>query len=457
MLGAKEFTKLLRANWHLAILSMLVIVTLMAYLSWLFKTNLVYGIDGPYYLLQIKSILKSGSMKYPDPPLFFYLSALASYLVGDIILGFKLTLALMLALAGIPLALTIELITKSRIAMFVSYIAFSYSAYTFRLAGDLVKNTCGLLFVFLCIFFIVKCLFKPNYRGSILAAISLCLVGLTHILDFLIALAISVLAPMIAFLLEKAKFKSHELKLKPFAPIYIVLILVVILGSLTPIMGGDMGKVLSFIKSLGSTPPMQHLPPWGLISITFLIIGVFITMDSIIRKSESKSLICMSMVMVIMSLIFNAYPLIPHNFMWRISLMNVIPVSYFSGCVIGKLKDQRTLVLAAVALLILAPIVLNGISMANVIRPTITSAEAQEIIHVGETLPAGGCLLVPKVPLRYWTEYLLDSPVFSKISEAISSGYRPIILLIEKGERHPPAKPFFLGSWIEAYFLTVRS
>ncbi|MHC1601221.1 MAG: hypothetical protein ACXQTB_02605 [Candidatus Nezhaarchaeales archaeon] len=161
------------------------IITFIAYLSWLFRTSLVYGVDGPYYLLQIKSILKSGFMKYPDPPLFFYLSALASFLTGDIILGFKLTLALLLTLASLPLALTIEFITKSRLAMFVGYIAFSYSAYTFRLAGDLVKNACGLLFVFLCMFFIVRCLSKPNYRDSILAAISLCLVGLTHILDFL--------------------------------------------------------------------------------------------------------------------------------------------------------------------------------------------------------------------------------------------------------------------------------
>ncbi len=145
----------------------------------------------------------------------------------------------------------------------------------------------------------------------------------------------------------------------------------------------------------------------------------------------------MSIVMVIMSIIFNAYPLIPYNFMWRTSLMNVIPVSYFSGCVVGKLKDQRILVLTVVALLILAPIVLNGISMDNVIRPTITPAKAQEIIHVCEVMPAGSCLLVPKMPLRYWTEYLLDVPIFSNINEAILSYCKLMILMIEKNDRHP--------------------
>ncbi|MHC1628828.1 MAG: hypothetical protein ACXQTI_08360 [Candidatus Nezhaarchaeales archaeon] len=253
--------------------------------------------------------------------------------------------------------------------------------------------------------------------------------------------------------MERIKFKHEEFKLKPLAPIYIVLILVVIFGSLTPIMGGDMGNVLSFIKSLGSTPPMQHLPPWAPISITFLITGVLITIDSAIRRKEPKSFIYMSIVMIIMSIIFNAYPLIPYNFMWRMSLMNVIPISYFSGCIIGKLKGQRILVLATVALLILAPIALSGISMANVIRPTTTPAEAQEIIHVGEIMPANSCLLIPKVPLRYWAEYLLDVPIFSNMNYAISSGYKPIILLVEKNSKHPPAILFFSGSWIEAYLL----
>lgn len=43
---------------------------------WVFVRNpLIPGIDGPYYLIQVRSLLQTGKLVYGDPPLTFYLLA----------------------------------------------------------------------------------------------------------------------------------------------------------------------------------------------------------------------------------------------------------------------------------------------------------------------------------------------------------------------------------------------
>jgi hypothetical protein len=50
----------------------------------------MYGIDGAYYLIQVERILSTGMMKYPDPPLSFYLFSALTLLVENDTLAVKL-------------------------------------------------------------------------------------------------------------------------------------------------------------------------------------------------------------------------------------------------------------------------------------------------------------------------------------------------------------------------------
>ncbi len=45
------------------------------YLEILTRHPLMYGIDGPYYLVQVRSLLEAGRLEYGDPPLSFVLNA----------------------------------------------------------------------------------------------------------------------------------------------------------------------------------------------------------------------------------------------------------------------------------------------------------------------------------------------------------------------------------------------
>ena len=55
---------------------------------WMFTRGpIMPGIDGPYYLIQVRSILETGLMIYDDPPLTFYLFALFSEFLGGVYNG----------------------------------------------------------------------------------------------------------------------------------------------------------------------------------------------------------------------------------------------------------------------------------------------------------------------------------------------------------------------------------
>lgn len=59
------------------------------YLCIFSRNHLVPMVDGPYYLIQIKSILTTGSLVYGAPPLTFYLLSIFSFLSGDVTSGLK--------------------------------------------------------------------------------------------------------------------------------------------------------------------------------------------------------------------------------------------------------------------------------------------------------------------------------------------------------------------------------
>jgi len=65
------------------------LASLAIYLAKEFSTPLLYGIDGPYYYIQVSHLLTEGFLKYSDPPLSFYILAAFSVMLKDVVSGVK--------------------------------------------------------------------------------------------------------------------------------------------------------------------------------------------------------------------------------------------------------------------------------------------------------------------------------------------------------------------------------
>ena len=118
----------------------LFLISLIFYCFYVFREPLVYGIDGPYYLVQILYIEKYGTMYYGDPPLTFYILYAFYKLLGDPTLALKIGIMLFTSLTAIPLYLHFYNTTGRVEVGFFASIAYLFSPHIVRLMGDFVKT-----------------------------------------------------------------------------------------------------------------------------------------------------------------------------------------------------------------------------------------------------------------------------------------------------------------------------
>ena len=141
---------------------------------------IMYGIDGPYYIVQERSLITSGWIKYPDPPLAF-LILVPFYLLGGG-LGIKIGVVLLISLSSLLIFRTIKSLSKSSLVALFSSIVFGASPYTMRLYTDFIKNALGLLFI-ISFFYSLFCIKDSKIRVTCMVS-SVIACGLTHVLDF---------------------------------------------------------------------------------------------------------------------------------------------------------------------------------------------------------------------------------------------------------------------------------
>jgi len=179
-----------------------IIVGLLAILIRLFinyRYELIPGINGGYYPVQIRSILKNGALGFPDFPLYFYISAFASKLlsiltaldVNQIILNVSKTSdAVILPLSLIPLYYIIKHFNKNKMSqvqelLFVLFAVISFAP--FVLVSDLQKNAFAIPLFFSFLLFVFYYLQDKWRKDFIFASFFYLLIGLSHFGVFAVA------------------------------------------------------------------------------------------------------------------------------------------------------------------------------------------------------------------------------------------------------------------------------
>lgn len=139
---------ILRKPWLLVTLLFLVCVGLRAYQN--FHGYMVPGINGGYYPVQVRSIIETGKLAYPDMPLVFYVEAGLALIVKSIThypLSDLILFVVKLFDAVVPPLLIFPLFILARKSLILSTLG-GFSVFLLSgLSGDFAKNATALFFL----------------------------------------------------------------------------------------------------------------------------------------------------------------------------------------------------------------------------------------------------------------------------------------------------------------------
>jgi hypothetical protein len=431
-------------NMRLSLRSEFLVVFLLCLLGFVFylliltKHSLIYGIDGPYYLIQVESLLEIGRLTYGDPPLTFLLFASFTLLLGgDPTLGVRVGVAFFSALSAVPLYFLVERIAHMKMAGYAAMLTSIFSAPHIRMMNDLLKNAVGVCFLLFFVYYLHKLVFGGQTRKNLLlASFFLVLTGATHILDFGVALLFLGLYLTVAILLDV----NRSLVVKNLgAMVLVVGVFVTAAFAAFPSLFTDFFKGVFFLQDLfvalgETTHPILFLfdPRGGALIIPIIAVGFVLAVYEwrVSNKEAALALTSATVIGLVLS-----FPLIPPEWLWRFLLMEFIPTAFILGYSVSKMERK----VAAIIFLLIAvfPVVIQGVDASRWMGPIINEKGYAELEAMRNVLPSDSVVVV-EPRFMYWAEYILECDTAKRPSPSLWQSYTHVLGLFSKTKQPPP-------------------
>jgi len=375
----------------LCLMSAAFLISFITILIVLSRYPIMYGIDGPYYLIQMRHLLGDGSLKYPDPPLTYYMLAPFYLLFSDKNVGLKVAVAFYGGLTSLILFMAFRRFCD--LSGLTASLTFTLSPFTLRLAEDFIKNYVSLIFpaIFIYILLNVKDLKRAAVYSSIIALAS----ALSHVLTFGV-LALLSLIVFISSLIGRGddliKYASAS------AAITSMIILTVSLSIFPQVTGYDSFKLLSFLnKPFGNGGGLTFR---RIDFIGSMIIGLAGIIYGLTHRSKPESLIPIASGI---SLILLNLPIIGRSWLFRFNLMGSILVPLIIASMMNGVKESSRPAMLTAIIGLMFMVMLPTIFA---LRPSITMNDYLELQRIVDYVPPRSTIVVPDTRLRYWVEAL---------------------------------------------------
>ena len=427
----------LSVRYEYLIVSLICILGFIFYLWILTRHSLIYGIDGPYYLIQVKSLLETGRLAYGDPPLAFLLFALLAVLFGgDITFGVRVGVAFFSAVSAVPLYFLVKKNAHMKIAGYTAMLTSIFSSPHIRMMNDLLKNAVGVCFLLFFIYYLHELVFgEETRRNMLLASLFLVLTGATHILDFGVAILFLGLYLSVAFLLDV----NRGLAVKNLGTMVLVVgVFVIAAFAAFPSLFTDFFKGFSFLRDLftalgETTHPILFLfdPRGGALIMPILVIGLILAVYEwkIVNKEAALALVVVTVIGLALS-----FPLIPSEWLWRFLLMEFIPIAFILGYSVSKM--ERKVAVTIFLLIAVFPVVIQGVEASKWMGPTI-NAKGYGELEVMKTVLPSDLVVVVEPRLMYWVEYIFECDIARHPSPSLWQSYTHVLGLFSK-DKPPP-------------------
>jgi len=383
-------------------------ILLLISLSFRFWTNfheeLLPGINGGYYPLQVRCILENGALGFPDFPLLFYFDAGIVRLLS--FLGFEANDALILLVVkcvdalSLPcvLLLLYPLFKKIKNDFYAIFLVFGMASLSFaplHLIAELQKNTLAIVFV-VGSFSQLILFAQDNQKKHIgYSALFFVLTAMTHFGTF----QFSMVYLSLLLLLQFGK--------KAILPTTLFVVLSV---SLVAVFDYSRFVRIFSLKELFEHPFILggFMPPPEIVQV--LVAYIFIYAGFRFQKQLKDFPLKRNIVLAsILALVFFSFPLISGQFVHRFSLFYFIPETMILVLYIEFNHLSRIKKVSLSIYLLLS--ILGGIMMPQTIIMPIEVYTSLDKIKSKITLPATQTLIVTKHGWEWWTAWKLNTHV----------------------------------------------
>lgn len=398
-----------------------------------YQFELIPGINGGYYPLQVRCLLTDGGLGFSDMPLYFYFNAIcvkcASLFIdlpqNDLIMQVvKITDSLFFPLLLIPFYKISKSITNFKLPVFYEIVILMFATLSFsplNMVGGFQKNSFAI--VFLTAFFLFGILYfkKPSKGLFLLLLLFFVLAGLSHFGVFSVIL--------LTFIIGLIVFKEKK------SLIPTLLICIVAIGIVAIIDFRRAHRLLFAFAEIFQHPAIIN-GKFGLIevvncSFAYLLIGLGIYMlkkhKEKIMKYERKILLTLLILLLVLS-----FPFYNEDYSRRLSMMLFIPQSILLLFIFKYLGKAWQL---SLSILTIVPVLFFTIGATRINTPEITQEAYNDLKSLKQCIPEKKkTIIIARHGLDFWVAWELQTNIGNarKLKEIVSSDYEDILFIQQK-------------------------
>ena len=435
-----------------------------------YHSELIAGINGGYYPLQVRTVLETGRLGFSDMPLYFYLNAffvkIASFFTKIdishlIIHTSKIIDSISLPLLIIPLYLIIKNIFGNKIPKYFEIILVGFATLSFSpliLTSDLQKNAFAIPMMLFFIYYLLLFYKSKSKKHIIFLAIYIILTGLTHFGVFSTSVLILIVS-LIFFYRKKA--------LLPILGISVLGVLFVYLFD-----SNRADRLFNLWNVIFEKPAILQGPlslP-DLLNYMFSYLLISLGIYYLIKRKQVLMGYQRNTLAVFLSVIFIlSFPLLDIEYARRFNLLLFIPQIIVLYILFGFFNQKLGKTISALLVLMTAASVF--LMSLNIKPPSITQEAFQDLKNLENYISEPDkTLIIARHGLEWWTAWQLNTKVGQDktVNKKTTLKYEKVIYLVQltginsmhPGQKSPFHEPYFPTNrepiYVSNYFKAIE-
>ncbi len=389
----------IRGEKELVFLVVIFLISFIAKMYFLTQDYLIAGMDAGYYVNNINLVLAGESLDTGgSPPVIFYYAAFLTLIFGDVMVGYKIGIALLSAAIVFPLYLITKYLMKDgKVALFAAFLG-AFSSANMRIMVDLLKNTGGLFFGAFFLYYFIKLLDEQSRKNIVLTVFFFGMMLLTHFSST--AYITASIAPFLVIYPIYDFFKKKKLSKASLVCLISLVLLICATLLMAVLVPGLMDET-----SIG-TVGLQELRP-GQEAVSFSMFeqyGIFSVLIFLglyeLSKKDRRHLILFAGAILIAFLL--TQPLfVEHGWLWRFILMSYVVICPVSAA--GAFYFREKKVLYGIIAIFAVYTLWGFVDMGKEFRPLINEGEYLGLLELHSRIP-DAVIFGPRGGIAYWFE-----------------------------------------------------